>query len=257
MPYKRKLVVANWKMNGLDEERREVITQIAIKKANLNNIVICPPFTALHQVGLALQDTRMHLGAQDCHFKECGPYTGEVSAKMLKINHCDYVIVGHSERRRDHHETDILVQKKADAVRKEGMIPIICIGETQKQRDEGKTLAVIEGQLMHCIPEVATSKNTVIAYEPVWAIGTGKTPTMDEIKEVHDFINNTIAKKLPDFTGTPNAIYGGSVCPDNAKDILDIDSVGGVLVGGASLHLEEFRTIVEATFLPEELEANA
>ncbi len=251
----RKLVVANWKMNGLTRESRELITQITLNKMALDTIVICPPYTALWQVGNALSGTRIHLGAQDCHQEKCGAFTGDVSARMLKDQGCGFVILGHSERRRHHHETDTLIEKKTRAAWAEELRVVLCVGETEKQRAEGRTLAVIEDQLRHSVPASATAQTTVIAYEPVWAIGTGNTATVQDIAEVHSFINHLVKKHWPKWGAMANPLYGGSVKAANAASILSIPEVGGVLVGSASLDYEEFKGIVEATALEECLPA--
>lgn len=247
MKISRPLIVANWKMHGLCETSRELITQIVLNKADLDNIVICPPFTLLYQVGQAIHGTMINLGGQDCHHEKQGAFTGDVSAAMLKDDGCSYVILGHSERRKNHHETDSLVQKKADAAHRAGLITIICVGESEKARERGDTLKVVEDQILHCLPKGTGPENAIIAYEPVWAIGSGKTPTSKEIGEVHEFIGALLKKKYPNFKKSSRIIYGGSVTPDNAEKILAIKGVGGLLVGGASLDAKSFSKIVKAT----------
>lgn len=187
------------------------------------------------------------LGAQDCHFDAKGAHTGDISPVMLKDLGCQYVIVGHSERRTDHHESNELIAKKAAAAINTGLKVIICIGETEAEKDAGKTIDVCTAQIMGSVPEEATAQNTVIAYEPVWAIGTGRTPTAAEVEEVHAAIRKVIAKKL----GRANAnkmriLYGGSMKPTNAKELLALPDVDGGLIGGASLKVADFMAIGEA-----------
>ena len=188
------------------------------------------------------------VGAQDCHYAEKGAHTGDVSPVMLKNIGCDYVIVGHSERRTNHHETNELIAQKAEAAIKAGLKVIICIGETEKERDSCKTIDVCTKQIMGSVPEISTAQNTVIAYEPVWAIGTGRTPTTAEVEEVHAAIRKVVSKKL----GRANAnkmriLYGGSMKPTNAKELIALPDVDGGLIGGASLKVADFMAIIAAS----------
>ena len=188
------------------------------------------------------------VGAQDCHYAEKGAHTGDVSPVMLKNIGCDYVIVGHSERRTNHHETNELIAQKAEAAINAGLKVIICIGETEKERDAGQTIDVCTKQIMGSVPEIATAQNTVIAYEPVWAIGTGRTPTTAEVEEVHAAIRKVVSKKL----GRANAnkmriLYGGSMKPTNAKELIALPDVDGGLIGGASLKVADFMAIIAAS----------
>lgn len=244
---KRQLIVANWKMHGLCESGRELVTQVTLNKAHLDHIVLCPPFTLLYQIQQAISGTELRMGAQDCHWEEKGAFTGDISAQMLRDDGCQFVIVGHSERRAAYHETDVTVKKKAEAAHKASVIPIICVGESKKVRDEGRAIEFVCNELRHCLPENAKAQNVVIAYEPIWAIGTGETATIEQIAEMHAAINKCVADHYPDFEGVADPLYGGSVTPENAKEILDTDGVGGVLIGSASLDPDAFRAIVEAS----------
>ncbi len=248
---RKTLIAGNWKMNGLSEDGVALAKGIAqeVKKAARKDceFLICPPFTLLTQVKKAVKGARVMVGAQDCHFAEKGAHTGDISPLMLKDAGCQYVIVGHSERRTNHYESDELVQKKASAAIAAGLKVIICIGETEAERDAGKTIAVCTAQINGSVPESSTAQNTVIAYEPVWAIGTGRTPTTAEVEEVHASVRKAIAKKL----GRANAnkmriLYGGSMKPGNAKELLALPDVDGGLIGGASLKVADFMAIAEA-----------
>jgi triosephosphate isomerase len=221
-----------------------------VKKAARKDceFLVCPPFTLLTSAKKAIKGSRLMLGAQDCSFADKGAHTGDISPVMLKDLGCQYVILGHSERRTDHHETNELVAKKAEAAINAGLKVIICIGETEAERDAGKTIAVCTDQIMGSVPAISTHQNTVIAYEPVWAIGTGKTPTTQDVQDVHFAIRKVVAKKL----GRANAnkmrlLYGGSMKPSNAKELLSLPDVDGGLIGGASLKVEDFMAIGEAS----------
>jgi len=247
----RKLLIAgNWKMNGLVAEGTNLAKGVAeaVKKAGKVEceFLVCPPFTLLSNVKKALRGAKVNLGAQDCHFAEKGAHTGDISPVMLKDIGCQYVILGHSERRTDHYESNELVNKKAQAAHTAGLKTIICVGETLSEREAGKALEVCTKQIIESVPEDSTSSNTVIAYEPVWAIGTGKVPTTKDVEEVHAAIRKTLAKKL----GKGNAnkmriLYGGSVKPNNAKELLTLEDVDGALIGGASLKVEDFMGIAK------------
>ncbi len=250
------LVVANWKMHGLNQKTRDTLTSIILEYGECDNVVICPPFIAMRPVGHALDNTGMYLGAQDCHFEDEGAYTGDVSAGMLYDVGVQYVIVGHSERREYHHETDEIARLKAEAAHRHRLVPIICVGESEEEREAGKTIERIKQQLHDCIPASANPLNTVIAYEPLWAIGTGKVPTAEQIEEVHTVIATfTEAKNLD--AGPIHSLYGGSVKADNASKILSIPHVSGVLVGGASLDAAQFTSIIEISKLVREKQTNA
>ncbi len=239
------LVAGNWKMNGLSTEAVGLAAAVAEGAgAAPCTLVVCPPAVHLALVKDALEGSGVGLGGQDCHQQPAGAHTGDVSAAMLADIGCGYAIVGHSERRTDHHETDALVQAKAAAVHGAGLIAIVCIGETEEQRDRGETLSVVRAQIEGSVPPAADAANTVIAYEPVWAIGTGRTPTSEEVQEVHarirDGLGNVVGAAEAEAT---RLLYGGSVKPGNAAELLGLVDVDGALVGGASLKADDFLAI--------------
>ncbi len=246
------LIAGNWKMNGSVGFARDMAAAVGARvraAAPRATVALCPPAPLLAGVAAALQGTPVALGAQDCHFADKGAHTGDVSAVLLKEIGCRYVIVGHSERRADHGETDLIVRKKAEAAVRAGLIPIVCVGETDAERENGDTGAVIARQVQGSLPEGATGANCVVAYEPVWAIGTGKTATIADIGPVHAQIRALFAEGGPQ--GQRNAagltiLYGGSVKGGNAAAILACPGVGGALVGGASLDADDFWKIVAA-----------
>jgi len=248
---RRSLIAGNCKMVGLKADGVALAGDLADRmKASTNrsfDLLLCPPFTLISTVSEVISGSGIELGGQDCHPAEKGAHTGDISAQMLKDQGCGYVIVGHSERRTDHGETDAMVKAKADAALQAGLTALICIGETESERDAGHTLAVVRTQISGSLPGAATAANTVIAYEPVWAIGTGRTPTSDEVQTVHSAIRATLGNLL----GTAEAdqiriLYGGSVKPANAKEFLNLADVDGGLVGGASLIAADFWAIAEA-----------
>ena len=245
---RKPLIAGNWKMNMLSADGTALAKGVATEVKKLGKpeceFLVCPPFTLLSQVKKALRGAKVALGAQDVHFNLKGAHTGDISPLMLNDLGCTYVIVGHSERRADHKESNELVCKKAQAAIENGLKAVICIGETLEERDAGKTIDVCTKQILGSVPENATAANTVIAYEPVWAIGTGKTPTAADVEDVHAAIRKVVAKKL----GKGNAnkmriLYGGSVKPGNAKELLALPDVDGALIGGASLKVEDFMGI--------------
>jgi triosephosphate isomerase (TIM) len=248
MPAKpRTLIVGNWKMNGL----RHSLDQIELvargydgKLRRACELVVCPPATLVHLAARAALGTHIGIGAQDCHVEASGAFTGEISAEMLADCGASAVIVGHSERRSYFAETDGDVRSKAQAALRAGLAPIICVGETNSDREAGRTLVVIKRQLSGSVPHDFGFDRVLIAYEPVWAIGTGLTPTLADIAEVHHFIRRELSLLLGDDRagGTP-ILYGGSVKPGNAGDILAVEHVGGALVGGASLKATDFLAI--------------
>ncbi len=242
----KKLIVGNWKMNGTQEFARDLAADLAEKwyvTPSDHQIVICPPFPYLSITLNRLFGTEIACGAQDCSIQEKGAYTGEVSAFMLKDIGCNFVIVGHSERRQYHHVTSELVRQKAEIAFKADLIPIICIGETLSDREGQRTLEILEEQLKESMP--LSDQDFTIAYEPVWAIGTGKTATSKEVLEVHAFIRSWLQKNRKKAADTP-ILYGGSVNEQNAKEILSLENVDGVLVGGASLKAESFWQIIQS-----------
>lgn len=243
----RKLLIAgNWKMNGLSKDGVLLAKSIAqdSKKIAGCDFLVCPPFTLLTLIKKSLRGSKVALGAQDIHFETKGAHTGDISPLMLKDAGCKFVIVGHSERRADHFESNELVCKKAKAAQDAGLTAIVCIGETAAQREEGKTIEVCTTQIMNSVPEKSTYRNIVIAYEPVWAIGSGKTPTPAEVEAVHTAVRKALAKRLTKAQAAKiRILYGGSVKPNNAKDFLSLEDVDGALVGGASLKAEDFIAI--------------
>lgn len=248
---RKTLIAGNWKMNGLLEDGLALAKDVALeaKKRGYKNceFLVCPPFTLLSTVKKALRGSKVALGAQDCHTATSGAHTGDVSPQMLKDLGCSYVIVGHSERRANHHETSALVCQKAESAHATGLKAIICIGETESERDSGKTIAVCQKQIKESVPSDATAQNTVIAYEPVWAIGTGKTPTVADVAEVHGAIRAAISQKLGKAVASQMRIlYGGSVKPSNAAQLLSLKDVDGGLIGGASLKASDFMGIADA-----------
>lgn len=247
---RKKLIAGNWKMNGLSADGVALAKGVAQEVKALGKLecefLVCPPFTLLALVKKALRGAKVALGAQDVHFAEKGAHTGDISPLMLKDLGCTYVIIGHSERRADHHESNELINKKAVAAHEAGLKAVICIGETEAERDSGKTIDVCKEQILGSVPDNSTAADTVIAYEPVWAIGTGKTPTAEDVEEVHAAVRKVLAKKL----GKANAnkmriLYGGSVKPSNAKEFLSLPDVDGALIGGASLKVEDFLGIAK------------
>ncbi len=249
MAERRRLIAGNWKMNGLRAEGIALAGSLAAKAlANKPtcDVVVCPPATLLAKIDRAFDAGVIQLGGQDCHADEKGAHTGDISAEMLRDTGCSYVIVGHSERRADHAEGDAQVRAKAAAVLRAGMTAIVCVGETRAERDAGNALSVVEGQVVGSLPPGAQGDNTVIAYEPVWAIGSGSTPTLDEIAAVHRHIRAVLDGALKAEATGVRIIYGGSVNAANAGDILDVDTVDGALVGGASLKIEDFWSIIAA-----------
>ncbi len=244
----RKLAAGNWKMNGLKAEGIALAEQLVHRAAHDRldcDILICPPATLLHSLATVLTGSAIALGAQNCHAEPKGPHTGEVSAPMLKDAGCGYVILGHSERRADHGETDAMVRAKVMAARIAGLVPVVCIGETLPQRDGGQTLDVVARQLQGSLPPGLGASEIVIAYEPVWAIGTGRTPTLGQVGEVHAEIRSRLSVLIRD-PGEVRILYGGSVKPANAAELMGVPHVDGALVGGASLVAGDFWAIAQA-----------
>ena len=240
----RPLVVGNWKMNGLRSAAAEFsrIVEGARKLAAVD-LMICPPATLLVLFAAAAKGTPVLIGAQDCHAEPSGPFTGDLSAEMLKDAGASAVIVGHSERRSYHHETDADVRAKALAARRAGLCAIVCVGETRAEREGGRALAVVGTQLDGSVPDGATAENLVVAYEPVWAIGSGLTPTPSDVAEMHAFVRQRLGSRLGEEGQGIRILYGGSVKPSNAKELLHVANVDGALVGGASLKADEFLAI--------------
>jgi triosephosphate isomerase len=243
----RPLVAGNWKMNGLSASMAELngIKAGAEPLASKVELMVCPPATLLAQFAWAAKGGKLTLGGQDCHANASGAHTGDIAAEMLKDAGASAVIVGHSERRTDHHETDAQVRAKAQAVHRAGLTAIVCVGEQRAQREAGETLTVVGGQLDGSLPDAATTANLVIAYEPVWAIGTGLTPTPADVAEVHAFIRKKLGERYGADGSAIRILYGGSVKPSNAKELLGLPNVNGALVGGASLKAADFLAIAE------------
>jgi triosephosphate isomerase (TIM) len=241
----RKLAAGNWKMNGTAASLAEATALIAAHPAPACDMLLCPPATLIAQLNWAARGSSLMIGGQDCHAAASGAHTGDIAAPMLADAGASHVILGHSERRADHGERDVDVHAKALAARAASLIAIICIGETEHQRDAGTTLDVIAAQ-MASVPADMTAENLVIAYEPVWAIGTGRTPTTAQIAEVHAFLRARLTDRIGPQASGVRLLYGGSVKPSNATEIFAIPHVDGALVGGASLKAADFGAIVAA-----------
>jgi triosephosphate isomerase len=248
MSERRKLIAGNWKMNGLRADGLGLASELAERLKTAGpvafDMLICPPATLVWPVAQALTGSPLPVGGQDCHSKEKGAHTGDISAAMLADAGARFVIVGHSERRQDHGESNAVVKAKAEAAHRAGLIAIICVGETEAERDAGRARDVVSGQLAGSIPEGANADNVVIAYEPVWAIGTGRTPTPADVADMHAHIRGELNGKvaLPDAV---RILYGGSVKPSNAAELMAVPNVDGALVGGASLVADDFWGIAE------------
>ncbi len=244
---RRPLIAGNWKMNGLTADGRALAAAVA-ERAKAGDpgcdVLVCPPFTLIGAVGAALTGSPVALGAQDCHAAVSGAHTGDVSAEMLKDAGCAFVIVGHSERRADHGEDDATVKAKAEAALRAGLTVIVCVGETEAERDAGKTEAVVARQVKGSLPAGATPANLVVAYEPVWAIGTGRTPTPADAQAVHARIRAELKGLIGGAADAVRLLYGGSVKPSNAKELMGQPDIDGALVGGAALKAEDFWGIV-------------
>jgi triosephosphate isomerase len=242
------LIAGNWKMNASQEMASGLIEGIKAGPPPSNiEMLVCPPFPYLGLAVASASGSTVQVGAQTCHTNVSGAHTGDVSAVMLKDMGCSHVIVGHSERRTDHGETDEHVMAQASAAIDAGLVAIICVGETEAERDAGSTLDVVASQIAGSTPTSSTADNTVIAYEPVWAIGTGRTPTADEVQDVHAAIRSNIAAKLgQEAADGMRILYGGSMKPSNAEELLALADVDGGLIGGASLKAEDFLGIANA-----------
>ena len=244
------LVAGNWKMNGLRDNASELVKlSESLKSAPVDgvDVMICPPATLVLAFSELMKDSIVQIGAEDCHTLVSGANTGDISAEMFADCGATAIIVGHSERRADHGESDALVREKAEATWRAGLVAIICVGETAGQRQYGLTLDVVRRQLKNAIPDAATAKNTVIAYEPVWAIGTGLTPTVEDVTKVHDDIRKELVQRFgAENGGGMNLLYGGSVKASNAKELMSVENVDGALVGGASLKADDFMGIINS-----------
>nr|P96190.1 RecName: Full=Triosephosphate isomerase; Short=TIM; Short=TPI; AltName: Full=Triose-phosphate isomerase [Xanthobacter flavus]AAC45452.1 triosephosphate isomerase [Xanthobacter flavus] len=243
---RRPLIAGNWKMNGLRAAKSELRT-VAAGLAGLSaETMICPPFTLIGAFAADVAGTQLMIGGQDCHPAESGAHTGDISAEMLRDAGAVAVILGHSERRIDHQEGDAIVKAKVKAAWRAGLLPVVCVGETLVERDAGEAAAVVTRQVRQSVPEGATAVSLVIAYEPIWAIGTGRTPTTDDVAEVHGAIRHILAERFGAEANGIRILYGGSVKPDNAAALLATANVDGALVGGASLKAADFLAIARA-----------
>lgn len=242
-----KMIVGNWKMNGVSAslEEAQAIRDAAVG-SGAARVVLCPPATLVGRMADLLNDGAVAVGGQDCHAKPSGAFTGSISAEMLADAGATVVILGHSERRAAFGETDAEVAAKVEAAIAAGLEPIICVGETLEQRQAGDAIAVVSDQVAGSLPDSLSERVFAVAYEPVWAIGTGLTPTLEQIAEVHAAVRAAIVARLGEGARTAPILYGGSVKPENAQDILATAEVGGALVGGASLKAADFMPIIQA-----------
>lgn len=242
------LIAGNWKMNGtgpaLDEAR--TLAQALKSQAAVCRVALCPPATLVERLAREVAGSPVEIGGQDCHAKASGAFTGDVSAAMLADAGATLVILGHSERRAAHGESDADVAAKVEAALAAGLEPIICVGETLAEREAGRAVAVVRGQVAGSLPDALKGKAFAVAYEPVWAIGTGLTPTLEQIEEVHRAVRAAMVERLGEDAARAPILYGGSVKPSNAAEILNVAEVGGALVGGASLKAEDFLGIIRA-----------
>lgn len=244
---RRKLAAGNWKMNGTSAALSELQALADAHTTAGVDVLICPPVPLLHRAAEIVKKSAVTVGGQDCHAAAAGAHTGDSSGEMLKDAGATSVILGHSERRTDHNETDAAVRSKAEAAIAAGLNAIVCLGESLQQRETGVTLEVIGTQLAESVPSDATGDTLVIAYEPIWAIGTGKVPTLEQIGEVHTFLRTQLVARFGGETGSAiRLLYGGSVKPGNAAEIFAVENVDGALVGGASLKAADFSPIIAA-----------
>jgi triosephosphate isomerase len=243
---RRPLVAGNWKMNGVRASVAELARiVVGAREIATTDILVCPPATLVAEFAAAAAGSPVRIGAQDCHAEPAGAFTGDLSAEMLKDAGASAVIVGHSERRSYHRETDGDVQSKALAARRAGLCAIVCVGETRSERDGGRALSVVGTQLDGSVPDGATAANLVVAYEPVWAIGSGITPTPSDIAEMHNLVRRRLVARFGTEGEGIRILYGGSVKPANAKELMHVADVDGALVGGASLKADEFLAIAD------------
>lgn len=244
----RKLVAGNWKMNGVGAALDEAcqVAQALLADTAPPRVAICPPATLIHRMAAALEGSTVLVGAQDCHMESAGAYTGDLGAEMLHDAGARLVILGHSERRSAYREDDALIAAKVEAALRAGLEPIVCVGETLEQREAGRHLDVVEGQLAGSLPDSLADVAFSVAYEPVWAIGTGLTPSLPEIAEMHAAVRRVLGARFGDRGAATLILYGGSVKAANASEIMAVPQVGGALVGGASLSASDFLPIIKA-----------
>jgi triosephosphate isomerase len=242
---RRPLVAGNWKMNGLTTSLAELDRMIAAapRLAPKVDLMVCPPATLMAACAARAAGSALAIGGQDCHAEASGAFTGDISAEMLKDAGASAVIVGHSERRSLHHESDADVRAKALAARRAGLMAVVCVGESRDERVAGRTLDVVGAQIAGSLPDGTAAQTLVVAYEPVWAIGTGLTPTPADVAEVHGFIRGKLVERFGAAGEAMRILYGGSVKPSNAKELMAVADVDGALVGGASLKADEFLAI--------------
>ena len=247
-PKRRPLIAGNWKMNLTSSTAEKLSIEVAAKANNLDlDILLCPPSIYLERVGKVISSSSVHLGAQDCHINAEGAHTGDISPSMLRDVGCAYTIVGHSERRADHFETNQIVAAKARSAWAAGVISIICVGETNAERASGMALKSVEAQIHGSVPDGADTHNTVIAYEPIWAIGSGKIPTINEVAQVHGSIRGVLKQLIGEKSAQGiRIIYGGSLKANNARPLMALADVDGGLIGGASLTSMDFIAIAES-----------
>ncbi|QDF38248.1 triose-phosphate isomerase [Bradyrhizobium symbiodeficiens] len=243
----RPLIAGNWKMNGLRAQAAEFDAMLdgAAEATGKADLLVCPPATLIAAFADKARGKKVAVGAQDCHPKASGAHTGDIAAELLVDAGASAIIVGHSERRADHCEDDALIRQKAEAAWRAGATAIVCIGETQAQRDAGQTLEILRGQLAGSLPESSTAANLVVAYEPVWAIGTGLTPTTQDVEQIHGFIREFLTSRFKADGARMRILYGGSVKPSNAAELMAVKNVNGALVGGASLKAADFLAIAK------------
>jgi len=243
----RPLIAGNWKMNGLRAAMAEFEAMVAgaPSVAAKADLLVCPPATLVAAFAEKARGTAVAVVAQDCHPKPSGAHTGDISAEMLADAGAKAIIVGHSERRADHGESDQLVRQKTEAVWRAGLVAIVCIGESEEQRNAGQTLDILRGQLSLSLPDASTANNLVVAYEPMWAIGTGRTPTAADVEQIHKFIRDLLTERFKGEGSKMRILYGGSVKPSNAAELMAIANVDGALVGGASLKAADFLAIAQ------------
>ena len=245
----KSLIAGNWKMNGLRADSMALIEALKAKAAGSApgcDVLVCPPSILIANAMAAVAGNPITVGGQDCHAEDKGAFTGDIAAAMLADFGCSHVIVGHSERRRDHAENDAQVAAKAAAAHRAGLVAIVCLGESAEEREQGRAAQVVTGQLAGSLPPSANGANTVVAYEPIWAIGTGKVATPGDVAEIHDVLRAELVSILESQGEAVRLLYGGSVNAANAHELLRVPHVNGALVGGASLKPDDFWTIVEA-----------
>jgi triosephosphate isomerase (TIM) len=244
----RPLIAGNWKMNGLKaaESEFEAMLAGAPAVAARADLLVCPPATLIAAFADKSRGSAVKVGAQDCHPKPWGAHTGDISAEMLADAGATSIIVGHSERRADHGESDLLIRQKAEAVWRAGLVAIVCIGESEAERNAGQTLEILRGQLKLSLSDGSRADNLVVAYEPIWAIGTGRTPTAADVEQIHKFIRDFLTDRFKGEGARMRILYGGSVKPSNAAELMAVANVNGALVGGASLKAADFLAIAAA-----------